>query len=306
VSGVSLAYQFQRTASAAACAYCGQGSCYRREYRIQMTVTQDGTMTVTRRNVGTDPAGNQCCWYGTGFVSIAYTVEWQEYRECSNALNKTWPLTTYSGTTVVPCCVHVTCSTGGGLACVKDFGNVRTYIHTLDICSFPIACNDVTVAGAINADDECGAVTCDSGANCDRGPYSLWCIGGQVSHRTAYKCLDTLTSTDWACLGYYASARCMASCAGVDGSGNALLPQRISSTGPFSCGLYEECDAGGGTTCDTTRMDGSWLPTTFGTVGSQPYDDLRSYCGGVDWASADACREITVLQTACGARWTYS
>lgn len=307
LSGVGVQYSFQRFPTARNCELCGQ-VCYRKEYSISIAAAQLGAIVVTRRNVGDDVQQNQCCWYGAGTVRVTYDVQFQEFRECSAALNKTYAKQTFTGTIDVPCCVHVTCRSGRAVGCTQDFGNARHYVHTLDICSFPIACSDVMVAGARNAIDECGPVTCDSGANCDAGPFSLWCIGGQVSFISKYKCLDTLVFGDAACLGYYRSARCMRSCAGTDSNGEAYLPAAVNSWGPFACGLYEECDAqGGDAPCNVARMGGNFLPTTFGSPGSQPYDDLHSFCGATDLKITDACGSVDFLQTGCGINlWSYA
>jgi hypothetical protein len=303
VTGAAINYSYQFVPQAANCALCGQGACFRREYSITIAAVQDGPLVVTRQTVGA--SGANCCWVGDGDMEVSYTVTFQEARECSPPLNKIYAAQSYSGTIIVPCRLHVTCGVGAAEGCQFNLGNTRHYRHRLELCNFPIACQDVMTAGAILADGvSCGSVSCDNGANCDRGPFSLWCSGGHVAYVSAYKCLNTLGVSDSKCRGYYQNGyQC----------GDPIDPyldSRVAATGPFAGVLREECDAGGAEPCDQAFIVSApaFLATNNSAGNAAVLADLKSYCAGVDINLYDPCQSVDILQSTCSGRipWTYT
>jgi hypothetical protein len=304
VTGAAINYSYSYIPQAVNCPGCGQGGCYSIDYSISIAATQIGSLVVTRQTVGA--SGANCCWVGDGEMEVSYTVTYQETRQCSGALNKVWPAVSYSGTIDVPCRLHVTCQTGAAEGCQFNLGNTRHYVHKLELCNFPIDCNDVIRAGSIDPiSGDCDtAITCDdTGANCDAGPFSLWCGGGHVAFVSAYKCLDTLGVGDSKCRGFYQNGyRC----------GNPLdayLDARVAASGPFAGFLREECDVGGADPCDEsfTAID-AFLPTINSAGNAAVLADLRSYCAAVDITVSDPCQSVDIIQGSCLGRipWTYA
>lgn len=311
VDGATLSYLFQLADAQTNCNECGQGACFRREYSISVNAVQDGPLVVTRQSVG--QTGAPCCWYGEGEMLVEYSVSVTETRQCSGALNKTWS-STFTGEIVVPCCLHVSCRTGVAEGCTRNFGNDRHYVHKLELCDFPIECFDVYTAGSIDAvSGLCDpTITCDDfGANCDHGPFSLWCIGGHVTYVSKYQCLDTLGAQDSNCRAWYQNGyRCQYPCTG--GTESSLLDSAVAAIGPFACVLREECDPGGDPPCTGNPGGGTpWLITYDAAWGTAVTNDLTSYCGGVDttiFPVSVACGGVDIIQSGCGGAipWTYA
>jgi hypothetical protein len=307
VSGCVIDYNFQLADAQTNCTECGQGGCYRKEYSITVYAAQEGSMTVTRQTVGA--SGAPCCWFGEGVMDVTYTVTFQEFRQCSGALNKTYPAQSFTGGIEVPFCLHVTCRTGTAEGCSRNFGDDRHYVHKLELCDFPVACFDVLVAGSIDPiSGLCDrTITCDDlGANCDAGPFSLWCGGGSVAYVSRYKCLDTLLTTDSACRGWYQSGFTCNECPAVG------VDTGTAANGPFACYLREECDGGGDPPCSGAAGGGdAFLPTLIPYAPDAVKADLRSYCGSVDtviYPTSVGCGGVDIIQSGCGGHipWTYS
>jgi hypothetical protein len=303
VTGAAINYSYSYIPTPANCPLCGQGACYRLEYSISINAAQIGSLVVTRQT--TTANGQNCCWVGDGEMEVSYTVSFQEARECSLSLNKVYPAQSFSGTIDVPCRLHVTCRTGAAEGCQFNLGNTRHYVHKLELCNFPIACKDVMVAGAIGADNvTCDRVDCDPGANCERGPFSLWCSGGHVAYVSAYKCLNTIGLSDSKCRGFYQNGyQC----------GNSIDPYldfRVAATGPFAGVLREECDSVGAEPCDQAFLLSApaFLATNNSGNNAAVLADLTSYCAGVDINLYDPCSSVDILQSTCSGRipWTYA
>jgi hypothetical protein len=306
VTGAAINYSYQFFPQAVNCPGCGQGGCYSISYAISIAAVQTGSLVVTRQTVGA--SGANCCWVGDGFMEVSYTVSWQESRQCSGSRNKVWPAESYSGTTEVPCRLHVTCHTGAAEGCQFNLGNTRHYVHKLELCNFPIACQDVPIAGAIDVvSGDCGRdFSCDNlGGNCDLGPFSLWCGGGMVTYVSKYLCLNTLGVNDSTCRGFYQTGfQC----------GNPIDPYLDSSVvanGPFAAHLREECDQGTADPCDQAwprDAEPAWLQTINSAGSAAVLADLRSYCAAVDTTVLSPCQSVDIIQGSCSGRipWTYS
>lgn len=309
VTGATLTYSFTYTDKRTNCAECGQGGCYRKEYTILIQAAQEGTLVVNRQTVGQTSA--PCCWYGAGDMLVDYAVSVIETRQCSGALNRT-KTSSWTGQETVPCCLHVTCNSGSAEGCQYNFGNDRHYVHKLELCDFPIACQDVVRIGSLESGVCDTTITCDDlGANCDSSPYSLWCVGGHVTYVSKYKCLNLLGTTDSDCRGFYQNGfRCNYPCTG--GTEASLLDLAVSAYGPFACVLREECDAGGDPPCSGDPFAGTpWLPTFDLSWDITVRNDLKSYCGSVDteiFPTSIACGGIDIIQVGCGGwiPWTYA
>ena len=305
VSGCVIDYAFQLNDFQTNCSLCGQGACYRKEYSITVYAAQNGSMTVNRQTVGS--SGANCCWFGEGVMDVTYTVTFQEHRQCSGALDKTYTTQSFTGGIEVPFCLHVTCRTGTAEGCSRNFGNDRHYVHKLQLCDFPIECFDVLVAGSIDPiSGLCDrTITCDDlGANCDAGPFSLWCGGGGVAYVSRYKCLDTLLTTDSACRGWYQSGFTCNTC-----PEEGLIVE--GTDGPFACYLREECDVGGDPPCSGAALSNAFLPTFITYAPDAVKADLMSYCGSVDaefFPYSVGCGGVDVIQGGCSGHipWTYS
>ena len=305
VTGCSINYAFQLNDFQTNCGQCGQGGCYTKSYSITVSGAQEGYMTVNRQTVGSSEAN--CCWFGEGVMNVTYAVSFKETRQCSGLLNKSWDRQSFTGGAEVPFCLHVTCRTGTAAGCTRNFGVGRHYVHKLQLCDFPMKCSDVLAASEIDVlTGLCdSSITCDDfGANCDRGPFSIWCGGGGVAYVSRYKCLNTLLTTDSSCRGWYQPGNTCNDC-----PEEGLLIE--GSNGPFACHLRYECDAGGDPPCSGVGFSGNaFLPTLIEYAPDAVKADLRSYCGSVDAElfSNSPCGSVDVIQSGCGGQipWTYS
>lgn len=106
-------------------------------YNIQISGVQVNPFTITRYGAGT------CCYAGTGFVDISYTITWEQTVICCGTQTAPQRMETisqsWSGTETVKVCVSVACSDDPATPCVGATLNPSRWVHRLYVCGFPLS-----------------------------------------------------------------------------------------------------------------------------------------------------------------------
>lgn len=321
VNGINFTYNFSIDSNGTepTCESGCLGSvCYNRYWNISVTVAQAFFANVNRQN---SCAPNLACgYYGDVVFNVTATVELFEEARCmgtGNPLNRTLTQT-WTNNLTVSGCVHVTCRRiGKPEGCPPMSGSPRlVWHHTVEICDFPVACDNVFIMGYQYPGDfvRCGMDCDDTGASpAACGPFALRCIGGTLSFITPYECLDQLDGQPYSCLGWYRPRRCLAPCTGVEfGTGASILSGNTAVLGAFGCFFTDECqELEEDEVCRALRVSSNTYPN-LKTIGwTAPVDlTLTDYCGYTDEViNFTPCPEgdVRVFQSACpAAMWTYT
>jgi len=297
VSNFTIPYIFEKTITGTSGVDCGQGYCFRRSYQLNLTITKDRAFVVTKFTL---PSGD-CCYRGTGIVTIAGTLMIEEAFEgisiCPPPYNVPYTLNnSYTFEWDVCACITVTCKDK------IDGCNGTTapaLYHSLEIGDFVIVCNHE----GIEAD-------CDS-CPTPYGPFELRSVGARHGWSSSVACLPSVANKQ--CLGWWpptdqlcGSGETFGEC--FDNLVSNIVPAGFNN-GPFGMVLRPECSAGqDDDPCLDIPLGNRFLPTiNFGEPAAIT-NELKSPCANVD-TDYNPCLTINVAvrqQGGCPAFWNYT
>lgn len=294
VNDFTLNYLYERIVSGSPTIDCGQGYCYRRSYTIDLSITKEPGFVVTK----TVLSGGECCYRGTGSVTITGTVQFEEFFDgisiCPPPYNVGWNQThTFRFERTTCACITVRCDSKVDHC---DGTSAPALQHTLEIGDFVVECS----AEYVEAD-------CDT-CPVPMGPFSLRCIGGRFAFKSSVNCLNVVTDRE--CLGWWPKTQQYCGDGEAYGPCFYNLEEAVVTHGPFAIITETECAEG---IDDYPCLDGGAAP--FGLVLETRGDEipailtqLQSPCANVD-TDYTPCIGINVAirqQGGCPFHWTYS
>lgn len=297
VSNFTIPYLFERIITGTPCT-----ECFRRSYTLDLTITKNLPLVVTRHPV----SSGGCCYRGTGFVTVAGTLTIEEQwlgngPPCpppfDSPVNATY---TYSFDRQVCACITVNCRPKLDHCTGTDAPALQ---HTLEIGDFVVTCSHEGFEG------DCD--TCPT----NYGPYQLRSAGARVAFSSSIDCLNAIG--DKQCLGWYPPTQQL--CGSGESYGTCyqnleanLLPIGFY-LGPFGIAFRPECTPGDDDdSCLDVPLPSVFLRTSAGTSTSAVIEALRvqleSPCANVD-TDYDPCSTVNVAvrqQGGCPAFWSYT
>lgn len=291
VGNFTLGYLFEKTITGSSGVDCGQGYCLRRSYTIDLNIVKDTAFVVTK----TVLAGGECCYRGTGEVTVTGTVTVTEAFDgisiCPPPYNV--PSTSehvYTFEWQVCACITVNCD-----AKINHCAGMTAPAlqHTLEIGDFVVYCNHE----GIDAD-------CDS-CPVPYGPVELRCVGGRFAWSSSVACLPSVA--DRQCLGWWPPTQQL--CGAEATTCFFALESNVLLNGPFGIVQRPECAAGrDDAPCIDEILGDRLLPTiNFGEPAAIT-NELKSACANVD-TDFNPCNTINFAvrqQGGCPLFWTYS
>lgn len=289
VSGINLAYQFQRykTNATQAC------DCRYNEFNLNLTFAPAGPVTVTK------VSGGGCCYRGRFTVNVGGFLDlWQHYDSGSYCPPKIDAQNAYQIVNTTTCaCITVVCNSKVDVC--NGSTMATSLVHTIEIGDFVIECN----ANVIYAGD------CDSCAQ--QGSFALRCLGGRFQYSTDVGCLSGLSGVKF--MGFHGNSAQYCGTGGpVENPGACYrnLDSNIAQWGPFAVRTEEECSEQDKQQCIDPVASGAFLPTFDASWAESLRVSLQSPCGSTDWSGRlfplSICPdEYDILQSGAPGFWNY-
>ncbi len=289
VSGINLAYQFQRykTNATQAC------DCRYNEFNLNLTFAPAGPVTVTK------VSGGGCCYRGRFTVNVGGFLDlWQHYDSGSYCPPKIDAQNAYQIVNTTTCaCITVVCNSKVDVC--NGSTMATSLVHTIEIGDFVIECN----ANVIYAGD------CDSCAQ--QGSFALRCLGGRFQYSTDVGCLSGLSGVKF--MGFHGNSAQYCGTGGpVENPGACYrnLDSNIAQWGPFAVRTEEECSEQDKQQCIDPVASGAFLPTFDASWAESLRVSLQSPCGSTDWSGRlfplTVCPdEYDILQSGAPGFWNY-
>ena len=287
VSGINLAYQFQRykTNANTAC------TCRYNEFNLNLTFSPAGPVTVTK------VSGGGCCYRGRFTVNVGGFLEiWQHY-DSSYCPPKIDTQNAYQIVNTTTCaCITVVCN-----AFASNCNGPATspaLVHTIEIGDFVIECN----ANIMFAGD------CDS---CPQeGSAALRCIGGRFQYSTDVGCLSGLSGVRF--MGFHGNNQQYCGTGGpVENPGACYrnLDSIYAQHGPFAVRTEGECSEQDRQQCIDPITSFALLRTFDPSWTESLRVSLQSPCASTDYSgrlSPIGCSdEYDILQSGAPGFWNY-
>ena len=289
VSGINLAYQFQRykTNANQAC------DCRYNEFNLNLTFSPAGPVTVTK------VSGGGCCYRGRFTVNVGGFIDlWQHYDSGSYCPPKIDTQNAYQILNTTTCaCITVVCNQFASNC--NGPATSPALVHTIEIGDFVIECN----ANIITAGD------CDSCSQ--QESLALRCLGGRFQYSTDVGCLSGLSGVRF--MGFHGNSAQYCGTGGpVENPGACYrnLDSNIAQHGPFAVRTEGECSEQDKQQCIDPVASGAFLPTFDASWAESLRVSLQSPCGTTDWSGRlfplSICPdEYDVLQSGAPGFWNY-
>jgi hypothetical protein len=293
VQNFTFGYQFNKVISGVPSVDCGQGFCFRRSYNIALTITKDLPFVVTRTTL----TGGECCYRGTGEVTITGTVTIDEVFDglsiCAPPYDSYHAVSnTYTFEHQVCACITVRCwpkvdhCTGATAPALQ---------HTLEIGDFVVTCSHEGIDG-----------DCDT---CPQpyGPYELRSVGARLAFSSDVACLPAVTNRQ--CLGWYPRTEQLCGSGDAYGLCYTNLEANVLLNGPFGITTRPECTAGrDDVPCVDDAFVSRFLPTINTGETAAITNMLQSPCVDVDDGFAPCYGLNFAVQQlgGCPAFWSYA